>query len=105
MSRNYYIAELGIGDSIIRKYTESKNILGSCINAIEIFETPFDAVRSLNKTVKLMPEHHVSIYCALINCDSVTFLYNPELRIFSTESFIDFERCNSMALGSLVYSL
>lgn len=79
-------------------------VCGASFEAIEVYDTPFDAVRSLNKTTKLMPEHHVTIYKAYDTCTTVRISNNSESRILALDN-IKFEKDQVMALGSIVYSL
>lgn len=104
-SETFYIAELGVGcKNTIEKDVKQINVLGASFNAIEIFETPFDAIRALNKTTKLMPEHHVTVYQSIDNCKPITISNDLESIILATANTI-FKKYQTMALGSLVYSL
>ena len=103
---SFYIAELGIGsENTIQKHAKQIDVLGASFNAIEVFETPFDAVRALNKISKLMPEHHVTIYQSIGEYSSVTISNNSESRTLATSDIINFEKYHTLVLGSLVYSL
>lgn len=102
---SFYIAEIGVGcEDFIEKHTTSMIICGAPFEAIEVYDTPFDAVISLNRTTKLMPEHHVTIYRAYDTCNTVRISNNSESRILALAD-MKFERYQVMALGSLVYSL
>jgi hypothetical protein len=106
MAEVFYVAELGMGSNdIIQKYAEKIEVLGALFNAVEVFDSPFDAVRALNKTTKLMPEHHVTIYKTIGEYSSVTISNNSESRILATSDILNFEKYHTLALGSLIYSL
>lgn len=106
MTEIFYVAEFGTGSKdIIQKYAERMEVLGALFNAVEVFDSPFDAVRALNKTTKLMPEHHVTIYKTIGDYSFVTISNNSESRILVTSDIVSFEKYQTMALGSLIYSL
>lgn len=105
-AEDFYIAELGVrSEDIIEKYPKQMDILGTSFNAVEVFETPYDAVRNLNKFIKLMPEHHVTIYRSINDCNFVTISNNSESRILAIADNVNFKKYHTMALGSLIYSL
>lgn len=102
---HFYIAEIGVGTKeFIERHTIPMVVCGAPFKAIEVYDTPFDAVRALNKTTKLMPEHHVTIYQAIETCNTVTISNNSESRLLALAD-MKFEKYQVMALGSLVYSL
>lgn len=106
----YYIAELGVEKSnIVERYVKPMNVFGASFNAIEAFATPFEAIRALNETVKLMPEHHVTVFAvATANGAAITISNNSESRTLIRsiiEDKVYLKKYCTMALGSLVYSL
>lgn len=106
MDLNYfYIAEIGIkSEDIIEKSTTPMVVCGITLQAIEVYDTPFDAVRALNKNTKLMPEHHVTIYRSNETCEMIRISNNSESGILIPAN-MRFYKYQVMALGSLVYSL
>ena len=101
----FYIAEIGTkSEEILEKVTDQMYACGTKLKAIEVYDTPFDAVRALNKIVKLMPEHHVTIYRSDRICNIVKISNNSESKILALTD-IKFKKYQVMALGSLVYSL
>lgn len=102
---HFYIAELGVGNqNIIKKLPKTLSVFGMEIYGIEVFNTPFDAVRALNSVSKLMPEHHVTIYKSREKYDpTIISNKNSSRSLITTDA--EFEKDQVMALGSLVYSL
>lgn len=105
--QRYYIAKLGVcSDELMQQSANQMNVFGASLNAVEVFDTPFDAVRALNKVSKLMPEHHVTIYCTPDNgYTTLTIANNSEYKTLITADIVSFIKYDTMALGGLVYSL
>lgn len=105
-SSKFYIAVLGANEpDTIKKVTKPIIVLGVPFHAIEVYRTPFDAVRGLRKTVQILPEHHVTIYQSTIDCGSIITVSNKGESRSLALTDLEFEKHAVMALGSLVYSL
>ena len=103
-SSRFYIAVIGANEpDTIRKSTKPIIVLGVPFHAIEVYNTPFDAIRGLRKSTKIMPEHHITIYQS-DTCSSITISNHGESRILVLTD-LEFEKCDVMVLGSIVYSL
>lgn len=102
--RQYYIAILGNKDpNIITKTVTDNDKFGAVITGVEVFNTPFDAIRSLHKgNRKITPVDTVSIYesCISLN-DIITVDRNGERYIYAT---IDttFSKSQDIVLGAVV---
>lgn len=106
----YFIAELGVEKSdIVERCIKPMNVFDASFDAIEVFTTPFEAIRALNQTVKLIPEYHVTIFATdTENVASITISNNSESKTLIKPIIGDkvyLKKYYTMALGSLIYSL
>lgn len=101
----FYIANIGVSsEETIIKHMEPIVIHGAQFNAIEVYITPFDAIRALNIITKIKPEQHITIYQSVDEYSSITISNNGESRIL-IPSDMKFKKHDVMVLGGLVYTL
>lgn len=99
----YYIAILGGKDpNIITRSVRDNDKFGSTIVGVEVFNTPFDAIRSLHEEYKrISPVDTVSIYNSYISQnDIITVDKNGESHIYATVD-LTFNKVQDMVLGAV----
>lgn len=100
----YYIAILGNKDpNIITKTVTDNDKFGAVITGVEVFNTPFDAIRSLHKSDRrITPVDIIAIYDSYISSnDIITVDRNGERYIYATID-VTFNKVQDMVLGAVV---
>lgn len=101
-NKKYYVAVLGNNqpDTMIRA-AEEISLIGGTFKAVEVYMTPFDAIRGLNEKTKIKPEVYVTVYETSISHEDIAYLQGPhDSHVIATTDLI-FTKKQDLVLGAV----